>query len=393
MIPVDPFDRRARADPYPVYQYMRTVDPVYRSPVGFWVLTRYSDCREVLEDARWSHDADSILEPARAEGEPVDPTVRLLRASILFSDPPEHKRHLRPLEAAMKKAMKGITPRVSSVAEGLITLMLEKGRVDLIRDYASPLAVVVLGDLLGVPAADRVNIQRWGREMASGVDPMVRASGVAQASSASSAFIEFLLDRMDAGSAAPQAGILNELMALPRRVRTWELIADLAIFMVIGLEATTAFIGNASLALIRNPEARRTLKQQPELINSAVEELLRFDAPIHLTARVATEDVTVGGKRIAAGEQAIVLIGAANRDGARFADPDRLDIAREDNQHLSFGAGSHACFAAPLARLIGGIALKTLAVQLDEIEPAGPPMWLNTVTVRGLSNLPATLRK
>ena len=394
MIPVDPFDRRARPDPYPVYQYIRTVEPVHHSAIGYWILTRFEDCRQVLEDPRWSHQADSILEPAREEGEPVDPTVRLLRASVLFSDPPHHSRHRRPLEAAVKKAMKGITPRVTRVAEDLVTLMIEKGtKVDLIHDYASPLAVVVIGDLLGLPAADRIHIQRWSRDMATGLDPKVRPAGVLRASAACSAFIEYLLDRIDARGAAPEAGILGELTGMPRKLRTWDLIADLAIFMTTGLEATTAFIGNAALALIRNPDERRKLAGQPDLINSAVEELLRFDGPIHLTARAATDDVTIGGRQIAAGEQAVVLLGAANRDPARFTEPDRLDITRQDNGHLAFGAGTHACLAAPLARLIGGAAVQTLAVQLSEIESSGEPAWLNTVTLRGLSHLPVTLQR
>ena len=172
MIPVDPFDRRARHDPYPVYQFMRTVEPVHRSPVGFWILTRYADCRRVLEDKHWSHDADRILEPMRGEGNPMDPTVRLLRASINFSDPPDLSRHRRLLEPALKRSMKGIAPRIERVAGDLIKLMREKkAGADIAIDYATPLPIVILAEILGIPPADRGALQRWARDLADGIGP------------------------------------------------------------------------------------------------------------------------------------------------------------------------------------------------------------------------------
>src|SRR5947209_2058900 len=151
LLPVNPFDRRARRDPYPVYAYMRAVEPVHLSPAGFWILTRYADCKSALEDRRWSHDADAILEPQRRPNEPVDPTVRLLRASVAFADMPRHSRHAKPLDAAMRKASARLGPRVAKTAAGLITIIREKGgAADLVRDYARPLALVALADMLGL---------------------------------------------------------------------------------------------------------------------------------------------------------------------------------------------------------------------------------------------------
>jgi cytochrome P450 len=393
MIPANPFDRRARADPYPVYQFMRTVEPVHKSPVGFWILTRYADCKVVLDDKRWSHSADRILEPGRGELEPVDPTVRLLRASVMFSDPPDHARHRGPLEAVMKEAMQDIAPRAQQVATDLVKLMREKEKgVDLIRDYAAPLPLVVLADMIGVPPADRGKVQRWGRELASGLDPMVRSTGVVNAGAAAAAFVEYLLDRIGEDRDAT-GGMLAELVANPGKLTTWELIADLTAFFVVGLETTSNLIGNAMLALMRNPGEMTKLRRRPALIKTGLEELVRFDGPIHLTARVADEDVEVGGTSVKAGEQAILLLGAANRDPARFKEPDRLDLARAVNPHLGFGAGVHACFAAPLARLLGASAINTLIAELDGLELAGDPTWNDSVTVRGLSHLPATFRR
>ena len=391
---MNPFDRRARPDPYPIYQYMRTVEPVHHSQVGFWILTRYADCKAVLEDKRWSHGADRLLEPGRGELDPVDPTVRLLRASMMFSDPPDHKRHRDALESVMTEAMQDMAPRSKRVATDLVKLMREKRKtgVDLIRDYAAPLPLVVLADTLGVPPADRGWLQRWGRDLASGLDPMIRSTGVVNAGAAAAAFVEYFLDRIGAGRANSTKGMLARLVAEPGKLTTWEMIADLTAFFVTGLETTSNLIGNAMLALLRNPEQMTKLRQRPTLIKSGLEELVRFDGPLHLTARVADEDVEVGGTTMVAGEQAIVLLAAANRDPARFKEPDRLDLARTVNPHLGFGAGVHACFAAPLARLLAASAINTLSAELDGLELAGEPIWNDAVTVRGLSHLPATFR-
>jgi pimeloyl-[acyl-carrier protein] synthase len=393
MIPKNPFDRRARSDPYPVYQFMRTVEPVHRSQMGFWILTRYADCKAVLDDSRWSHNADRIFEPGRRELDPVDPMVRLLRASMLFSDPPDLLRHREPFEAVMKEAMQDITPRVTWVATNLVKLMREReSGVDLIRDYAALLPLVVLADMLGIPPADRGKVQRWSRDLASGLDPMIRATGVVIAGAASAAFVEYMLGRIGANRSDAAPDMLARLVAKPGKLTTWELIADLTAFFVIGLETTSNLIGNAMVALLRNPDQMAKLRQRPSLIKSGLEELVRFDGPLHLIARVADESVEVGGTTIAAGEQAIVLLAAANRDPARFKQPDRLDLARAANPHLGFGAGLHACFAAPLARLLGTSAINTLVVELEGLEIAGEPKWSDTVTMRGLSHLPVTFR-
>lgn len=394
LIPLNPFDPRARPDPYPVYQYMRTVEPVHRSQSGLWVLTRYEDCRAVLEDARWSHDADRILEPARRADDPVDPMVRVLRASIAFSDAGSHAAHRRPLEAAMKKSMKGAAARTLKVAEGLITLIEEKeGAVDLIRDYAAPLPLVVLADMLGVPQADRAKLQRWGRELVSGLDPTVRSGGVVTAGAAAAALVEYMLGRIEGARDRVTPGLIGDLAASPGKLNAWELIADITAFLVMGVEMTAGLIGNGMLALLRNPGELDKLRRQPSLMETGLEELVRFDGPIHLTARVATEDVDVGGTRIPAGEQAIILLAGADRDPARFVEPDRLDLARSDNPHLGFGAGIHSCFAAPLARMLGGVAISKLLAELKSIELAGDPLWNPTVTLRGLSRLPVSVSR
>ncbi|HET7467614.1 MAG TPA: cytochrome P450, partial [Candidatus Dormibacteraeota bacterium] len=339
MIPVNPFDRRARPDPYPVYQYMRTVDPVYQSPVGFWILTRYEDCRAVLEDPRWSHDADRLLEPNRGPADPVDPLVRLVRASIGFSDSTSHARHRKVLEAAVKPAVRTVAAQAARIADRLTDLMMENegGNVELMSAYAAPLPLTVLGDVIGLPAADRAQIHHWGREVASGLDPGVRSAGVIRGGSAAMALVEYMQNRLDEARSGSR-GLLSAIAASSPSLSTWESVADLIVFLVVGVEASCSLIGNAMLALIRHPDQLAELRRRPSLMDAALEELIRFDGPIHLTARVANEDIMVGKSTIRTGEQALVMLGAANRDPARFRDPDQLDLTRDDNPHLGFGA-------------------------------------------------------
>jgi cytochrome P450 len=389
MIPVNPFDPRARPDPYPIYLYMRTVEPVHKSPVGFWILTRYEECKAVLEDERWIHDANLILEPERGPADPVDPMVRLLRASIAFSDPPRHAVHRRRLETAMKTAMTGIGPRIAAAADGLIDLLREKeAGVDLVGGYATPLPLYVIAELLGLPPADRGQLHRWGREIAGGLDPSVRSGGVLVAGSAAMALTEYMQDQIDAARKGERDGLIGALVTRDTKLSTWELIADLIAILVIGVEASSALIGNAMLALLRSPDDLQKLRGNPSLLDTGLEELIRFDGPIHLTARVAKEDVKIGSVTVAAGEQVLVLLGAADRDPARFTEPDRLDLERKDNPHLGFGAGAHGCFAAPLARLIGRTAIATLLDRVDNLELAGEPEWSKSVTLRSLARLP-----
>lgn len=389
MIPMNPFHARARPDPYPLYQYMRTVEPVHRSPAGFLILTRYDDCRAVLEGKDWSHDADRLLEPARGELEPVDPTVRLLRASILFQDAPRHEPHRRSLESLVRAGLKGAEPRLRKTARGLIKLMREKGgAADLVRDYAAPLPLVFLCDLIGVPPADRGQVQRWGKDLAAGLDPLEAARGVVVAGAAATAMVEYLLGRLDHAAGGNGGGVIGQLEPRPKGLSTWELIADLTTLLVMGVEASAGLIGNGMLALLRNPNELAALRANPSLIDGALEELIRYDGPVHLTARATAIDTEIRGVQVKAGEQAIVLLAAADHDPDRFSDPDHLHLDRADNPHLGFGLGSHACFAAPMARIIGRAAIMSVIEEFAGLELDGHPEWSDTVTMRTLKKLP-----
>ncbi len=204
------------------------------------------------------------------------------------------------------------------------------------------------------------------------------------------AMVEYFLNRLEASDVGD--GIIADLATRRGKLTGWETVADLTALVVIGLEATAALIGNAMLALLRHPDQMEELRHGRAVFERALDELIRFDGPIHLTARVARVDVQVGDVAFAADEQAIVLLAAANRDPARFSDPDRLILSRTENPHLGFGAGAHACFAAPLARVIGGTAIRTLLEAPIEFQMSGDPIWSKTVTVRGLSSLPVSLR-
>jgi cytochrome P450 len=346
----------------------------------------------VLEDSRWSHSADSILEPGRGEAQAVDPTVRLLRASILFNDGRAHAQHLRVIEPAFKGLIKGIDERIERTARGLVAIMREKGSdAELMHDFAGPLALVTVADLMGVPAKDRAMLDRWGRDLAMGLDPSIGGRRVARADAASAAIVEFFLDSIDAAASHRTPGLISELIDRRGKLGTFEIIADLVAMFVTGVQASSGLIGNGVLALLRNPDQLDALRARPALMKTAVEELARYDSPVHLTARVAESDVEFGTASIAAGEQVLLLLGAANRDPDRFPNPDRLDLSRKDTAHLAFGAGTHMCFARPLATAMAAAAITTLANSLPALALAGEPEWNPTVTLRVLAKLPVAI--
>ncbi|HVD00788.1 MAG TPA: cytochrome P450 [Candidatus Dormibacteraeota bacterium] len=392
LLPVNPFDVRARPDPYPVYQYMRSVEPVHLSPAGFWVLTRYEDCRQVLDGDGWSHDAGALLEPQRAEGDPVDPTVRLLRASLLFADPPALAARREVVERALRRPAAKIGERAAEVAGRLLALIEEREpTADLARDFSVPLGLVAVADTFGVAAADRISLQRWSRDLVAGLDPGIRAAGVASAAAAAAALAEYWLGRLDAARREDGDGPVDVMAR--SEIGSWQAAADLGVLFVLAVETTSALIGNALLALLRDQAVRERLAADPGLAGPVVEEAARLDGPWHLTARSAIQRQSIGGSAIEAGELAVLLLAAANRDPAVFPEPDSLRLDRQGPPHLGFGGGPHECLARPFAAAVATAGLGRLAPLLAGIEADGDPEWNPTVTLRGLRRLPVRLAR
>jgi pimeloyl-[acyl-carrier protein] synthase len=389
----NPMDPEFIEDPYPTYHRLRAEDPVHLSPLGFWVLTRYEDVVAALRDPRLGKEAIASFVAARF-GAPV-PAVGL---SMLDRDPPDHTR-LRGLvsKAFTPRVVEGLRPHIQRIVDGLLARLDGRHAMDLIEEFAYPLPVIVICQMLGVPVADRDRFKQWGLDIARGLDSILLPpdSEVARRSTAArralaDSFRELIAERR----AAPRGDMLSDLITAEEagdKLSTDELLATCILLLVAGHETTVNLIGNGTLALLRHPDQLRRLREDPGLIASAVEELLRYDGPVQRTARIPSEDVTIAGRVIPKGELVMPFIGAADRDPAQFPDPDRLDIARSDNRHIAFGWGIHFCLGAPLARLEGQIAIGTLVQRLPKLAlGADRPEHRLSLTLRGLTRLPVS---
>jgi cytochrome P450 len=388
----NPMDPEFVADPYQTYHRLRATDPVHHSPLGFWVLTRYEDVVAVLRDPRLAKEAIASVVAARFGVEvPVG-----MRLSMLDRDPPDHTR-LRGLvsKAFTPRVVEALRPHIQQIVDGLLERVERAGSMDLIEEFAYPLPVVVICEMLGVPVEDHERFKGWSLEIARSLDLILQPpdSDLARRSvDARHALTDYFRGLIAERRASPRADMLSALIAAEEagdRLSEQELMATCILLLVAGHETTVNLIGNGTLALLRHPDELRRLRENPSLIGSAVEELLRYDGPVQRTARIPSAAVTIGGRTIEAGEMVMPFIGAADRDPAHFPDPDRLDIARSDNRHIAFGLGIHFCLGAPLARLEGQIAINTLVRRLPKLALATDrPEYRQSLTLRGLKTLP-----
>jgi len=393
-IQFNPMDPEFVADPYPTYHRLRAEDPVHHSPLGFWVLTRYADVMAMLRDPRLTKEPIAAFVAARF-GIAVPPGLGL---SMLDRDPPDHTR-LRGLvsKAFTPKALESLRPHIQQIVDDLLAHAAGKGRMDLIEEFAYPLPVRVICEMLGVPVKDHERFKAWGLDIARGLDAIMLPpdSEVGRRSMAGRhALADYFRELIAERRAAPQDDMLSALIAAEEagdKLNEEELLATCILLLVAGHETTVNLIGNGTLALLRHPDQLRKLRENPGLIGTAVEELLRYDGPVQRTARIPSEDVTIGGQTIGKGEMVMPFLGAADRDPAQFRDPDRLDITRADNRHIAFGIGIHFCLGAPLARMEGQIAINTLVQRLPKLGLATDrPEFRQSLTLRGLRTLPVS---
>lgn len=389
----DPMDPAFVADPYPTYHRLRAEDPVHLSALGFWILTRYDDVVAVLRDPRFAKEAIPAFVAAR-----FGASVPAMGVSMLDRDPPDHTR-LRSLVSAAftPRVVEGLRPRIQQLVDGLLERVEGAGSMDLIEEFAYPLPVNVICEMLGVPVEDHEQFKDWGLDIARGLDAILlpRDSEVLRrAIAARHALADYFHRLIAARRAAPRGDLLSALIAAEEagdKLSEEELLATSILLLVAGHETTVNLIGNGTLALLRHPDQLRRLRADPALIGSAVEELLRYDGPVQRTARIPSADVVIGGRTIAKGDMVMPFIGAADRDPTHFVDPDRLDITRADNRHIAFGWGIHFCLGAPLARLEGQIAINTLVRRLPKLALAtAQPEYRQSLTLRGLKTLPVS---
>ncbi|SFQ64714.1 Cytochrome P450 [Amycolatopsis arida] len=390
VIDFDPFDRAYRADPYPYFRRLRELAPIYRSPRGHWLISRHRDVAAVFRDSRFGHGSDEVLgqnnfrRPVRGRAKP-----------FILLDPPEHTR-LRSLvnKAFTPRIVERLTPRIQRIVDDLLDQVMQHDEVDLIDGFAYALPVMVISELLGVPAEDMNAVKELSHVVARGVDPDFEHSPeeMKRRGQAFAQFDEYFRGLLRQRREHPRDDLLSGLVAVRERGSTLteaEMLTTCILLYVAGHETTMDLIGNGVLALLRNPEQLRRLHDDPALVASAVEEFLRYDPPTQLTRRTALTDLELDGHAIARGEQVVLMRGAANRDPEVFDRPDELDISRRDNRHLAFDGGIHFCLGAPLARLEGQIAFGALVRRAPNMRLATTELrYRDNLVIRGLVELP-----
>jgi pimeloyl-[acyl-carrier protein] synthase len=390
-------------NPYPVYDQLRANDPIFWSAENnYWILTRYVDIVSLIQDKHLSSNRIA----AHASRMPVEakqhfrPFFNAVSSWILMIDPPDHTR----LRALVSKAF---TPRVVEnmrrLIENLVDGMIEKvrpnGGMDVITDLANPLPATVIAEMLGVPGTDQKQFKAWSDDIAlalSGIDTtpakeeLFALYNLAQASFL--ALSSYFRDKVAGLRQKPQDNLLSALIQAEEqgdRLTEDELFANCVLLMIAGHETTTNLIGNGVLALLRNPEQKEALARNPDLVVSAVEELLRYDSPVQKMGRIALEDIQIAGKEIKQGKLLALSFAAANRDPEQFTGPAELDITRKPNRHLAFGHGLHYCVGAALARLEGQITINAMLNRLPEVRLESEDFeWHRNLTLRGLKSLP-----
>ncbi|WP_051844867.1 cytochrome P450 [Streptomyces globisporus] len=390
------------SDPYPAYAWLREHAPVHRttlpSGVEAWLVTRYADARQALADQRLSKNPAHHDESPHAKGKTGIPGERKaeLMTHLLNIDPPDHTRLRRLVSKAFTpRRVAEFAPRVQELTDRLIDAFAERGSADLIHEFAFPLPIYAICDLLGVPPEDQDDFRDWaGMMIRHGGGPR---GGVARSVKKMRGYLAELIHRK---REEPGDDLISGLIKASdhgEHLTENEAAAMAFILLFAGFETTVNLIGNGVYQLLRHPEQRARLQAslaagETGLLETGVEELLRYDGPVEMaTWRYATRALTIGGQEIPAGDPVLVVLAAADRDPERFDGPDTLDLARRDNQHLGYGHGIHYCLGAPLARLEGQTALATLLTRLPDLRLAADPAelrWRGGLIMRGLRTLP-----
>jgi cytochrome P450 len=394
--PAELFSPGFWVNPYPTYAALRREGPVRSIAVSadtvVWLVTRYRDVRQALEDPRLSKSA---MMPESTYGGLIPPEVVAATVQhMLAADPPHHTRLRRLASTAFTaRRVAALRPRVTELADELIDAMSAREQVDLVTDFAYPLPMRVICELLGVPAAEQDSFRTWSTVIISGVDVQEKLPG------AMASMLEYIRELIRRKRAEPRDDLLSALIAARDggdRLTEDELSSMVFLLLIAGHETTVNLIGNGAYLLLSEPARWQRLCDQPELLPTAIEEFLRYESPVETASlRIATEEMELGGHTVPAGASVLLSLGSANRDGERFPDPDAFDLARGDSRHLAFGHGPHYCLGAPLARLEAEVAFGRLLSRYPEARlavPADAVEWLPGFLVRGLARLPVTLK-
>jgi cytochrome P450 len=398
-------DAAFRRNPYPRYAELREDDVLHRND-GLWVLTRFADVQAVLRDHRMSshpkHTPPEVIARRMSAMDGVGgggaPQVLADRGIelMLVADPPDHTR-LRRLatKAFTPRAVEQLRPRITEIVDGMLDAALERGTLDVMHDIAEPLPVMVICDLLGVPLDDQAQFKPWSSAIARAVDGDVDRAMLDQALPAIFGFVQYFNELIDQRRHDPRDDLVSALVAAQDggdSLNHGELLAMIILLFIAGHETTTNLIGNGTLALLRHPDQLAALRANPALAVPGTDELLRFDGPVQMTIRRASCDLEINGIELAQGEGVVCGLAAADRDPRLVDNPDALDLARGNPNHVAFGNGMHHCLGAPLARLEGQVVFHALATRTRTLElvDADPP-YRDHFILRGLSSLPVSV--
>jgi cytochrome P450 len=382
------------ANPYPLYHRLRTEDPVHWDPyLHSWVVTRYADVVHVLH--RFSADRTPTPEQLGRMGlSHLSPVAQVMVKQMLFLDAPAHTR-LRGLAAYAftPRRVAVLREHIQEIVNDRLDRVQDTGRMDIVRDLGEPLPAIVTAEMLGVPVSDHEKLKDWSADFAEMLGNFQHnPDRIPRVLSSVQKLTDYFRTAIEEQRRHPRAGLLQSFMAAEMdgdRLSEEEIIANCIVTMVGGQETTTNLIGNGLLTLLRHPAALEKLRSTPALVPSAVEELLRYESPSQHTARLAPDDLELGGKHIRKRQAVIAVMGAANRDPERFPNPDGLDLERKDNRHLAFGWAAHFCFGAPLARIEGQIAFETMLRRLPNLRlQSATLLWRTNLGLRGLTSLP-----
>jgi cytochrome P450 len=381
-------------DPYPYYRLLREHDPVHELAPGSIFLTRYEDIVAIYRDPRASSDKKREFAPKLGEGLLYEHHT----TSLVFNDPPLHTRVRRLIMGAVnQRAIARMEPGLVALVERLLDRMAEKGRVDLIDDFAAQIPIEVIGNLLDVPHEERGPLRGWSIAILSALEPAPAPEILDRGNAAVREFLDYLARLIAARRRRPgdpDADVLTRLIRGEpdgERLAEKELMHQCIFLLNAGHETTTNLIGNGMHALLAHRGELERLAQDPSLVATAVEELLRFESPLQLNNRVMTAPFELDGRGFPAGTFVTLGVGAANRDPAQFPDPDRLDVGRKPNRHVAFGHGDHACAGMNVARVEGRIAFARLLARFPGMAPDGAPERDRRVRFRGLRHLPVAL--
>jgi cytochrome P450 len=399
---------RLRRHPHGAYRLLRWVDPVHLSPLGVVVLSRHHDVDAALRNPGLGSDESKADFAALKVGplsrvlgagpdRPDGPFFERFSQLLLFRDPPDHTRLRRLVATAFTpRVAQSLAPRIETLIDELLAPLTHRREVELMSEFAYPLPVRVICELLGIPTGDATLFVHHAPALATGLDPspMRAPAAIAAANRAAEVIVAYLDDLIARRRDEPGDDLLSRLIAAEDDGDTLshdELVTTILLLLIAGHETTANLIGNGLVALHTNPRERDRLRDEPNIAKSAVEELLRYDGPVQMAERITLQPVELGRHHVPAGRIVVLCIGAANRDPAVFDTPDRLNLTRAPNPHLAFGAGGHFCLGAPLARIEAELALPALLQRLPDLTTGRiQTRWRPSFTIRGLSELSIT---